>query len=104
MVGAREHAVDERSRGGEVGEDPRLDGDESVPTEQPVADTGLVGDHHHRDASPIGGGDHLGRAVDQPDFLGPVQMIDFLDDYAVTIEEQRGTQGRAFGPAQHLDP
>ena len=26
------------------------------------------------------------------------------DDYAVTIEEQRGTPGRAFGPAQHLDP
>ena len=104
MMRTGENAIDEGSRRCQFTVNLLFDGDELIPAVKPIGNAGLVSDNSHRQVQAVGLGDDLGGAGDQPDILGPPQVICFLDDGAVTVEKQAGPLVCSLGPADDLGP
>ena len=73
-----------------------LDRGEVVPAEETAADARLVGDDDDGNTAGVGPGDDVRNAVGEADVLDLVEMARFLDDDAVTIEEETGPHGTAM--------
>ncbi len=99
MVGARINAVEPRVLRLEDGDDRILHRQEFGPAVKAAADTGLVGYKYDRNALAIRRADHRRRPGQDRDIFDAAEVIDFLDDNPVTIEEQR----RAAAPGMTAD-
>jgi hypothetical protein len=104
MVWASEDCVDKGASGRQVPNHALLHCREVRPAEQTTPYAGLVGDNDDGYACTIGGADYLRRPCDQPDFFRTPKMPRLLNDYTVSVKEQRWTRRSTIVPAQHFRP
>jgi len=96
----RRHGLGMRTAGGyeierfwpypETGNDFVMNGAEGCPIVIAPANSRLIGDETNRPAPRAGRCDQLRRADEDADILDTMQIIDFLDDDAVTVEKKAG--------------
>src|SRR5215467_7546005 len=71
-----------------------LNGFKFSPAIITTADTGLIGDHDHRDAPAIGSGDHFRGSRNHDNVFDPAQIPGILNDRAVAVQKQSGAAWR----------